>query len=76
MVTINRRKKSFELDSPKGKFEYPFSRLRLKPGRNDPITVAFVDPELANTGFTYRLASGKEDSIVLDQVLEKRLLII
>ena len=50
--------------------EFPFSKLILKPTRQDPVRRVFVDPELAKRAFTYQLVSGKEDSIHLDQVLE------
>jgi hypothetical protein len=69
-VTINRRRKSFVLKTAGGTLEYPFSRLSLKPSLNDPLVSAYVDPELAKQGFTYRLRSGKEDSVLMDQVRE------
>lgn len=34
------------------------------------MQVVFPDAEIGNTGFTYTLTSGQEDTILLDQVLE------
>ncbi len=69
-VTVNNRKKAFELVTTKGDFDFPFSRLHLKPTETNPIEDAFVDKELGSQGFTYQLMSGKEDTIHADQVLE------
>jgi hypothetical protein len=69
-VTVNNRKKAFELVTTKGEFDFPFSRLRLKPTDAHPINDAFVDKELGSQAFTYILTSGKEDSVHVDQVLE------
>lgn len=51
-------------------YEYPYSRLALSPTETDPIQTVFADSEIGHTGFTYRLASEQEDTILLDQVLE------
>ncbi|MBF0492491.1 MAG: hypothetical protein HQM15_06895 [Deltaproteobacteria bacterium] len=69
-VIPNNRKKSFEVKIKKGLFEIPYARLRLKPTLLDKIVEVFVDKELASKGFTYKLQSGKEDSVLIDQVLE------
>jgi hypothetical protein len=69
-VSFNNRKKAFELSLHGNVLSLPFSRLRLKPSAADPIQEAWVDHEVGAQAFTYRLASGKEDTIHLDQVLE------
>lgn len=69
-VSYNNRKKVFLLETDKGKFEYPYSKLKLKPSKTNKVKKLYVDRELGNRGFTYELDSGKEDSILLDQVLE------
>ena len=69
-VSVNNRSRSFSVESDKGRFNYPYSRLILKPSKNDPIARVYVDRELGSRGYTYVLKSGKEDSIMLDQVLE------
>lgn len=69
-VIANNRKKAFEITTAKGQYEYPYSRLKLSPSERDPVQTVFSDPEIGNTGFTYKLISGQEDTVLLDQVLE------
>ncbi len=68
-VLPNNRKKAFIVESKKGIHEFPYALLRLKPSTKNPISSVYVDPELANEGFTYVLLNGKEDSVLLEQVL-------
>lgn len=69
-VTNNGRKKSFEIITAKGSIDYPYSRLRLKPNANDPLKEIFVDRDLGCEAFTYRLKSGREGTIHIDEVME------
>lgn len=69
-VVANNRKKAFEIKVGQQIFEFPYSRLLLKPSEKNPIEKVFPDAEISYDGFTYRLASGKEDTVLLDQVLE------
>lgn len=69
-VLVNNRKKSFEISVAQGILEFPFSRLRLKVSGTSRIAHVFVDPELGYEAITYRLVSGKEDSVHIDQILE------
>lgn len=69
-VSVNNRSRSFSVVSDKGVYDYPYSKLSLKPSKKDPITKVYVDRELGSRGYTYVLKSSKEDSIMLDQVLE------
>lgn len=69
-TVINNRKKAFEILTTKGAYEFPYSRLSLKPTQANPIEDVYPDAEIGFDGFTYRLASGEEDTVVLDQVLE------
>lgn len=69
-VVANNRKKAFEIMAGQGCYDYPYSRLKLRPKEGDTVQEAFSDPEVGRMGFTYRLASGREDTIMLDQVLE------
>ena len=68
-VLGNNRKKVFVLDTRKGVYEFPYSELNLKPTARDPLVHVAPDPELGNEGFTYRLASGKENTVHLEHVL-------
>ncbi|MGK5088758.1 XRE family transcriptional regulator [Bdellovibrionota bacterium FG-2] len=69
-VASNNRKKAFEVTTPKGAYEYPYSRLALSPTDTDTVQAVFSDPEIGHTGFTYQLVSGQEDTVLMDQVLE------
>jgi hypothetical protein len=69
-VLANNRKKAFEITTAQAAYDFPYSRLTPKPSEDDPIQEMFADPEIGHNGFTYRLASGREDTVVLDQVLE------
>ncbi len=69
-VNANNRKKAFEIVTTRGTYDFPYSRLLLRPSGKDPIREVYPDAEIGGDGFTYRLASGKADTIVLDQVRE------
>ena len=68
-VFANNRKKTFVLEAGGKNFEFPFSRLQVKPRVDDPIKNVHVDSELGREGFSYVLKSGKEDSVMMDSVL-------
>lgn len=66
-IKANHRKKAFEVATANGRrLDYPYSRLRLKPAADDRIAEVRVDPEVGGEGFTYTLASGKQDTGVRD----------
>ena len=69
-ITPNLRKKAFDIRVGDTKYEFPFAKLRLEPSAEDPIEDAFVDPEIGDEAFTYRLRSGQEDTVHLDAVLD------
>jgi len=69
-IKTNNHKKSFELRTYKGSYEYPYALLDRPPSDDDGIVDAYIDPELGNEAFTYELASGAEDSVHIDHVLE------
>jgi hypothetical protein len=67
---MNNHKKAFEIRTYKDTYEYPYALLDCITAEGDTIVNAYVDPELGNEAFTYELASGVEDSIHIDRVLE------
>lgn len=69
-VLLNNRKKVFLIETQKEKFEFPFSKLKLKPSKSSFINKVYVDKELNQEAITYTLSSGEEDSIHLDNILE------
>ncbi len=69
-VSLNNRKKAFQVKTAKRTFQFPYSKAELQPSAADPIVRVFVDKELGNEGFTYVLKSGKEGTVHGEQVLE------
>jgi len=69
-IKANNHKKVFEVRTYKGAYEYPFAKLDLRPTNANPLADFYVDDELGGEAFTYTLASGDEDTIHIDRVLE------
>jgi len=69
-VSINNRKKVFEVKASSRTLVYPYSRLHPQPTLVDRVAEAAVDEELGREGFTYVLESGREGTVHIDQVLE------
>ena len=70
-VAVNNRKALVELTTRSGKsYPLPFCRLDPAPTREDPIKDIYVDRELDHEGATYRLESGAEGAVMLDQALD------
>jgi hypothetical protein len=69
-VRANNRKRAFEVRTWRGLLPFPYSKADPSPAAADPIADLSVDQELGGEGFTYRLASGREGSVHIDQVLE------
>ena len=69
-VKGNNRRRAFEVTCAKGEFVLPYEKADPQPGRDDPIVELFIDPELANEGFSYVLASGADGCVLLDWVFD------
>ena len=69
-VSANNRKRAFEVSTTSKVFTFPFVKADPAPAPADPIVQVFVDDELGREGFTYVLASGREGSVHVEQVLE------
>jgi len=65
-ITLNNRKKSFEILTRQGVFEFPFSRLKYP----HKVSGVFVDKELGREAFTVLYPLQKAQTIHMDQVLE------
>jgi hypothetical protein len=69
-VSQNNRKRAFEVTTWNQQLVFPYAKANPPPSPSDPVLHVSVDEELAREGFTYALASGREGSIHVDQVLE------
>lgn len=70
-VTPNNRRNEFSVVTRSGaEYAYPYAKADPRPGPEDRIEEVFVDKELGSEAFTYVLASGKEGSTHIEQVLE------
>ncbi len=70
-VVANGRKKAFEVTtSDKRNLLYPYARLEQPADGSNRVVDVFVDGELGKEAFTYRLASGHEGTVHVDQVLD------
>lgn len=69
-ITDNARKKEFKIEAGGMEYLFPYAKLRLGPTSDDPVAGVYVDPDLGDEGFTYRLTSGAEDTVHLDAVRE------
>lgn len=69
-VHDNYRKRALDIVIAGRTLAFPYDRLRLQPTATNRIASAAPDPEAGGEAFTYRLATGEEDTIHLDAVLE------
>ena len=69
-VKLNNRKRAFEVGTWRQLFLFPYTKTDPPPTAEDPIVEVSVDDELGREGFTYQLASGREGSVHIEQVLE------
>lgn len=69
-VENNARRSAIEIEIEGRTCAFPYAKLRVQPSSADPIAELYVDPELGNEAFTYRLVSGVEDTVHVDAVLD------
>ena len=70
-VTRNNRKHEFLITTYSGaSYAYPYAKCDPVPSSQDRIEEVTVDIELGREAITYRLESGREGSVHIEQVLE------
>jgi hypothetical protein len=69
-VSLNNHKHAFIVVAGGGEYSLPYSKATPQPRPGDPVVEVGVDDELGREAFTYRLASGLEGSVHVEQVLE------
>jgi hypothetical protein len=67
---VNNRRRAFEFVIGGNRHAFPFAKASPAPTPDDPVVSAVIDPEVANNGVIYTLASGEEGFIYSPQVLE------
>src|SRR5665811_1952972 len=69
-VSYNTRKHAFEVATWRNQFTFPYSKPLPAPTTGDPISESTIAEDLGRESFTYRLASGQEGTVHIEQVLE------
>jgi len=69
-VRGDNRRRRFEVQTRRGDFAFPYAKCDPPPSPDDRLVDVYVDPELAREGFTYRLESGLEGSVMGESVLD------
>jgi predicted XRE-type DNA-binding protein len=69
-VQRNNRKRAFEVKTWRGIFSFPYSKANPAPTPINTVTEIYIDEDLGGEGFRYKLASGSEGSVHIEQVLE------
>ncbi len=67
---VNPRARTFQVHLGARVYPFPFTRADPVPTSQDPVARVWIDPEIARHGFCFVLASGKEGTILGEQVLE------
>lgn len=65
----NNHKHAFIVTAGGREWSFPYALADTPPTREDPIASVWVDAELGREGITYRLASGREDSLHFEHFL-------
>ncbi len=69
-VLANNRKKAFEVQARSCVLLFPYAKADPKPTKDDRVARVVVDLDLGREGFTYVLASGREGTVHVEQILE------
>jgi len=69
-VSSSGRRRGFEIEVSGRTFTFPYAKCEPRPSGSDPVAEVFVDPELGDEAFTYRLKSGREGTVHVEQVLD------
>jgi hypothetical protein len=69
-IKPNNRKRAFEVGTWRELFLFPYTKADPQPTAGDPIEQIYIDKELGREAFTYTLASGREGTVHVEQVLE------
>ena len=66
----NNRRRAFEITIGRGGFAFPYAKADPSPGPGDSVIETSIDSEIGREGFTFLLQSGKQGTVLVEQVLE------
>ncbi len=69
-VSPNNHRRAFEVVTSSHRYWFPYAHLQVQPSRQDPVKRVSIDRELGREAFTYELASGRQDTVHIDHVLD------
>ena len=69
-IRFNNRKRAFEVGTWREKLPFPYAKADPAPTTANPVVEVRIDEEIGREGFSYKLASGAEGTIHIEQVLE------
>ncbi len=70
-VSLNNQKRAFEMTTHSGReLSLPYAKATPPPTADDSVDSVYVDPEVANEGFSYTLESGRSGTVLIEQVLD------
>jgi uncharacterized caspase-like protein len=69
-IAANNRKRAFEMTAAGRRLVFPYAKALPAITSSDPVVDVAPDDELGSEGFTYRLLSGLEGTVHVEQVLE------
>ncbi|MBL7033917.1 MAG: hypothetical protein ISR91_07195 [Candidatus Delongbacteria bacterium] len=69
-VQANNRRRLFEIELRGRSLTFPYARLPVTPTKENPVEKVWVDPDLGDEAFTFKLRDGVEESVHIDHVLE------
>lgn len=69
-IIHNNHRRAFEVKTWGAPYLFPYTKADPPPSAADPVIAVEADEELGREAFTYRLSSGKEGTVHIEQVLE------
>ncbi len=69
-VKRNNHRRAFEVATWRDRLVFPYAKADPVPTPDDGVKEVTIDEELGREAFTYRLASGQEGTIHIEQVLD------
>ena len=69
-VRKNNRLRAFEVATYRDRLTFPYAKTDPSPNAEDRVADVWIDEEIGREGFAFRLESGSEGTVHVEQVLE------